>query len=108
MCGGDLSEPQMVSEQYLLDLEREAFLSLCGEKKTLGTDSKCVEKWKAGKELRHLRPTFSKRRRSQAQSQLMQIFPLIHKYTIQTLHNVMNRRKAALCALSLSFGRGLG
>jgi 3-hydroxyacyl-CoA dehydrogenase len=35
MCGGDLTEPGMVSEQYLLDLEREAFLSLCGEKKTL-------------------------------------------------------------------------
>ncbi|MBX3240321.1 MAG: 3-hydroxyacyl-CoA dehydrogenase [Chitinophagaceae bacterium] len=35
MCGGDLSEPTYVSEQYLLDLEREAFLSLCGEKKTL-------------------------------------------------------------------------
>ncbi|PWT76740.1 MAG: 3-hydroxyacyl-CoA dehydrogenase [Bacteroidetes bacterium] len=35
MCGGDLSEPTVVSEQYLLDLEREAFLSLCGEKKTL-------------------------------------------------------------------------
>jgi 3-hydroxyacyl-CoA dehydrogenase len=35
MCGGDLSEPQLVSEQYLLDLEREAFLSLCGEKKSL-------------------------------------------------------------------------
>jgi 3-hydroxyacyl-CoA dehydrogenase len=35
MCGGDLSEPSLVSEQYLLDLEREAFLSLCGEKKTL-------------------------------------------------------------------------
>ncbi len=35
MCGGDLSEPTMVSEQYLLDLEREAFLSLCGEKKSL-------------------------------------------------------------------------
>ncbi|HTN05793.1 3-hydroxyacyl-CoA dehydrogenase/enoyl-CoA hydratase family protein [Agriterribacter sp.] len=35
MCGGDLSEPALVSEQYLLDLEREAFLSLCGEKKTL-------------------------------------------------------------------------
>lgn len=35
MCGGDLSEAQLVSEQYLLDLEREAFLSLCGEKKTL-------------------------------------------------------------------------
>lgn len=35
MAGGDLSEPTMVSEQYLLDLEREAFLSLCGEPKTL-------------------------------------------------------------------------
>lgn len=35
MCGGDLSEPTLVSEQYLLDLEREAFLSLAGEKKTL-------------------------------------------------------------------------
>ena len=35
MCGGDLSEPTLVNEQYLLDLEREAFLSLCGEKKTL-------------------------------------------------------------------------
>jgi 3-hydroxyacyl-CoA dehydrogenase len=35
MCGGDLSAPTQVSEQYLLDLEREAFLSLCGEKKTL-------------------------------------------------------------------------
>ncbi|RIV27349.1 3-hydroxyacyl-CoA dehydrogenase/enoyl-CoA hydratase family protein [Fibrisoma montanum] len=35
ICGGDLSAPQMVSEQYLLDLEREAFLSLSGEKKTL-------------------------------------------------------------------------
>ncbi|MBC7722721.1 MAG: 3-hydroxyacyl-CoA dehydrogenase, partial [Pedobacter sp.] len=35
MCGGDLSEMTLVTEQYLLDLEREAFLSLCGEKKTL-------------------------------------------------------------------------
>ncbi|MFZ9687400.1 MAG: 3-hydroxyacyl-CoA dehydrogenase/enoyl-CoA hydratase family protein [Chitinophagaceae bacterium] len=35
MCGGDISEPTLVTEQYLLDLEREAFLSLCGEKKTL-------------------------------------------------------------------------
>ncbi|QKZ15566.1 3-hydroxyacyl-CoA dehydrogenase/enoyl-CoA hydratase family protein [Spirosoma sp. KUDC1026] len=35
ICGGDLSAPQNVSEQYLLDLEREAFLSLSGEKKTL-------------------------------------------------------------------------
>ncbi len=35
MCGGDLSQPTLVSEQYLLDLEREAFLSLSGERKTL-------------------------------------------------------------------------
>ena len=35
MAGGDLSESTMVSEQYLLELEREAFLSLCGERKTL-------------------------------------------------------------------------
>ena len=35
MCGGDISEGNLVSEQYLLDLEREAFLSLIGEKKTL-------------------------------------------------------------------------
>ncbi len=35
MCGGDLSTSSFVSEQYLLDLEREAFLSLCGERKTL-------------------------------------------------------------------------
>jgi 3-hydroxyacyl-CoA dehydrogenase len=35
MCGGDLSEPTLVTEQYLLDLERQAFLSLCGERKSL-------------------------------------------------------------------------
>ncbi len=35
MAGGNLSEPTLVSEQYLLDLEREAFLSLCTERKTL-------------------------------------------------------------------------
>jgi 3-hydroxyacyl-CoA dehydrogenase len=35
ICGGALSAPQNVSEQYLLDLEREAFLSLLGEHKTL-------------------------------------------------------------------------
>ncbi|HLM02189.1 MAG TPA: 3-hydroxyacyl-CoA dehydrogenase/enoyl-CoA hydratase family protein [Pyrinomonadaceae bacterium] len=34
MCGGDLNHQTYVSEQYLLDLEREAFLSLCGERKT--------------------------------------------------------------------------
>ena len=33
--GGEFTSPQLVSEQYLLDLEREAFLSLCGQKKTL-------------------------------------------------------------------------
>ncbi|MDP1716039.1 MAG: 3-hydroxyacyl-CoA dehydrogenase/enoyl-CoA hydratase family protein [Anaerolineales bacterium] len=34
MAGGELSKPTWVSEQYILDLEREAFLSLCGEEKT--------------------------------------------------------------------------
>lgn len=34
MSGGELSQPTWVSEQYILDLEREAFLSLCGEEKT--------------------------------------------------------------------------
>jgi len=35
LCGGDLSSPTLVSEQYLLDMERKAFLELCAEKKTL-------------------------------------------------------------------------
>ena len=35
LCGGDLTGTHKVSEQYLLDIEREAFLSLCGEQKTL-------------------------------------------------------------------------
>jgi 3-hydroxyacyl-CoA dehydrogenase len=34
MCGGSITPGTPVSEQYLLDLEREGFLSLCGEKKT--------------------------------------------------------------------------
>ena len=50
MCGGDLSEPSLVSEQYLLDLEREAFLSLCGEKKTLERIQSVL---KGGKPLRN-------------------------------------------------------
>jgi 3-hydroxyacyl-CoA dehydrogenase len=50
MCGGDLSEPQFVSEQYLLNLEREAFLSLCGEKKTLERIQSVL---KSGKPLRN-------------------------------------------------------
>jgi 3-hydroxyacyl-CoA dehydrogenase len=35
LAGGDLSQPTLVSEQYLLDLEREIFLQLCTERKTL-------------------------------------------------------------------------
>ena len=50
MCGGDLSEPTLVSEQYLLDLEREAFLSLTGEKKTLERIQSIL---KSGKALRN-------------------------------------------------------
>ena len=50
MCGGDLSEPTLVSEQYLLDLERQAFLSLCGEKKTLERIQSVL---KAGKPIRN-------------------------------------------------------
>ncbi|RIK48631.1 MAG: 3-hydroxyacyl-CoA dehydrogenase [Chloroflexi bacterium] len=34
IAGGDITKPTWVSEQYILDLEREAFLSLCGEEKT--------------------------------------------------------------------------
>lgn len=50
MCGGDLSEPTLVTEQYLLDLEREAFLSLTGEKKTLERIQSIL---KSGKPLRN-------------------------------------------------------
>ena len=50
MCGGDLSEPTLVSEQYLLDLEKESFLSLCGEKKTLERIQSVL---KSGKPLRN-------------------------------------------------------
>ncbi|MGS2726947.1 3-hydroxyacyl-CoA dehydrogenase NAD-binding domain-containing protein [Psychroserpens sp. BH13MA-6] len=50
MAGGDLSEPTMVSEQYLLDLEREAFLSLCTERKTL---ERIQHMLKTGKPLRN-------------------------------------------------------
>ena len=50
MCGGDLSEQTLVSEQYLLDLEREAFLSLTGEKKTLERIEAVI---KTGKPLRN-------------------------------------------------------
>jgi len=50
LAGGPLSSPQMVSEQYLLDLEREAFVSLCGEKKT---QERIAHTLKTGKPLRN-------------------------------------------------------
>jgi 3-hydroxyacyl-CoA dehydrogenase len=50
MAGGDLSEPTKVSEQYLLDIEREAFLSLCTERKTL---ERIQHMLKTGKPLRN-------------------------------------------------------
>ena len=50
MAGGDLSEPTLVSEQYLLDLEREAILSLFSERKTL---ERIEHTLKTGKPLRN-------------------------------------------------------
>ena len=50
LCGGDLTGTSQVSEQYLLDLEREAFLSLCGEQKTL---ERIQHMLKTGKPLRN-------------------------------------------------------
>ncbi|NIK92872.1 3-hydroxyacyl-CoA dehydrogenase [Mangrovimonas sp. CR14] len=50
MAGGDLSEATLVSEQYLLDIEREAFLSLCTERKTL---ERIQHMLKTGKPLRN-------------------------------------------------------
>tara|TARA_R110002074_G_scaffold187196_3_gene352830 strand:- start:229 stop:2634 length:2406 start_codon:yes stop_codon:yes gene_type:complete len=50
MAGGDLSEPTKVSEQYLLDIEREAFLSLTSERKTL---ERIQHMLKTGKPLRN-------------------------------------------------------
>jgi 3-hydroxyacyl-CoA dehydrogenase len=50
LCGGDVTPGTPVSEQYLLDLEREAFLSLCGEKKT---QARIAFTLKTGKPLRN-------------------------------------------------------
>ena len=50
LAGGALTSPQLVSEQYLLDLEREAFVSLCGERKTIERISHTL---KTGKPLRN-------------------------------------------------------
>jgi len=46
LAGGDLSEPSMVDEQFLLDLERKAFLDLCTKKKTLERIQSIVTKGK--------------------------------------------------------------
>jgi 3-hydroxyacyl-CoA dehydrogenase len=50
MGGGNLPHPARVSESYLLDLEREAFLKLCGERKTL---ERIQHTLKTGKPLRN-------------------------------------------------------
>ncbi len=50
LCGGDLTDTQKVSENYLLNLEREAFMSLAGEKKTL---ERIEHMLKTGKPLRN-------------------------------------------------------
>jgi len=50
LAGGPLTAPQTVSEQYVLDLEREAFVSLCGEKKT---QERIAHTLKTGKPLRN-------------------------------------------------------
>jgi 3-hydroxyacyl-CoA dehydrogenase len=50
LAGGALSAPQIVSEQYVLDIEREAFVSLCGERKTL---ERIQHTLKTGKPLRN-------------------------------------------------------
>src|SRR5690625_5167128 len=50
LCGGDLTQPQNVSENYLLEREREAFLSLCTEQKTLERIQHMLE---TGKPLRN-------------------------------------------------------
>jgi 3-hydroxyacyl-CoA dehydrogenase len=44
LCGGDLTGSQKVSEQYLLDIEREGFIALCGEEKTLARIQYMLEK----------------------------------------------------------------
>lgn len=50
ICGGDLSQPSWVNESYLMDLEREAFLQVCGERKTL---ERLEAMMKTGKPLRN-------------------------------------------------------
>jgi 3-hydroxyacyl-CoA dehydrogenase len=50
LCGGKITPGTLISEQYLLDLERQAFLSLCGEKKTA---ERIAYTLKTGKPLRN-------------------------------------------------------
>jgi 3-hydroxyacyl-CoA dehydrogenase len=50
LAGGAITSPQTVNEQYVLDLEREAFVSLCGERKTL---ERIAHTLKTGKPLRN-------------------------------------------------------
>ena len=50
LCGGELTSLHFVSEQYIMDLEREVFLSLCGEPKTL---ERIKHTLKTGKPLRN-------------------------------------------------------
>jgi len=50
LAGGPLTSRQLVSEQYVLDLEREAFVSLCGEQKT---QERIAHTLKTGKPLRN-------------------------------------------------------
>ena len=46
MCGGDLTARSKVSERYLLDLERRAFVELCTERKTLERMQSLIQKGK--------------------------------------------------------------
>ncbi|MGH9726742.1 MAG: 3-hydroxyacyl-CoA dehydrogenase, partial [Candidatus Acidiferrales bacterium] len=50
LAGGNITAPQSVSEQYMLELEREAFVSLCGERKT---QERMAHTLKTGKPLRN-------------------------------------------------------
>jgi 3-hydroxyacyl-CoA dehydrogenase len=50
LAGGSITSPQSVSEQYILDLEREAFVSLAGERKT---QERIAHTLKTGKPLRN-------------------------------------------------------
>ena len=50
MAGGNVTKGEMITEQYLLDLEREVFLSLCGEQKT---QERIAHMLKTGKPLRN-------------------------------------------------------